>query len=126
MKPSDYTKEAGATDERDYSKIQSRMSEERNSKLLHYALGIGTEAGEIQDAVKKLVIYGKELDETNVLEEVGDSIWYMARLLALLGSSFEEVMATNNAKLKARYGDKFTEYAALNRDLDKEREILEG
>ena len=34
-------------------------------------------------------------------------------------------MDTNIAKLKARYGDKFTEQAASERDLDTEREILE-
>lgn len=126
MNPKQYMEELGATDERDYSTIQGRMGDEFNSKLLHYVLGIGTEAGEIQDAVKKAVIYGKELDQTNLVEEVGDILWYTSRLLTLLGSNFEEAMAKNNAKLKARYGDKFTEHAALNRDLNKEREILEN
>lgn len=120
-----YVEEAGATDERDYSTIQARMGDSFNSKLLHYALGMGTEAGEIQDAVKKTVIYGKPLDRANLIEELGDSFWYMARLANLLGTDFGEIMEKNNAKLKARYGGKFTEHAALNRDLNKEREILE-
>lgn len=121
-----YLKESGATDARDYSEIQNRMGDEFNAKLTHYLLGIGTEAGEIQDALKKALIYGKDLDKTNLIEEIGDLCWYMGRTLELLGSSFEEAMQRNNAKLKARYGDKFTEYAALNRNLDKERNILEG
>jgi len=120
-----YIIEASVTDENDYATISGRMLEDFNTKLLHYVLGIGTEAGEIQDAAKKSIIYGKELDKVNLVEEVGDLLWYTARLLTLLGSSFGEAMQKNNEKLKARYGDKFTEYAALNRDLGKEREILE-
>ena len=39
---------------------------------------------------------------------------------------FDDIMEKNIAKLKARYGDKFSEHRATNRDLDKEREALEG
>ncbi len=126
MNPRQYQLEAGATDERDYSAIQQRMSEEFNAKLIHYLIGVGTEAGELQDAMKKMLIYNKPLDRVNVIEEVGDVLWYLSRTLSLVGSSFEEAMERNNAKLKKRYGDKFTEYAALNRDLETERKILEG
>jgi hypothetical protein len=38
----------------------------------------------------------------------------------------EELLQTNIDKLKARYPEKFTENDALNRDLNKERNILEG
>jgi NTP pyrophosphatase (non-canonical NTP hydrolase) len=120
-----YIKETGVTDLEDYSDIRARMGDEFNARLTHYLLGVGTEAGELQDALKKHLIYGKELDRANLIEEIGDLSWYVARTLELLGSSFEEAMNKNIAKLRARYGDKFTEYAALNRDLDREREILE-
>lgn len=119
-----YQLEAGATDERDYSTIQARTGDEFNAKLLHYVLGVGTEAGELQDIVKKAVIYGKEIDRTNLVEEVGDVLWYLSRLLTVLDSTFDEAMEKNINKLKARYGDKFTEHAALNRDLDKELKAL--
>lgn len=125
MNTEEYVKSTSVTDEKSYHKIQARMSDEMNSKLIHYALGMGTEAAEIQDAVKKTTVYGKELDRTNIIEELGDSLWYIARMIELLDTSFEEVMDKNIAKLKARYGDKFTEHAALNRNLDKERKILE-
>ena len=42
------------------------------------------------------------------------------------GTSIEKARETNIAKLRARYGDKFTEFDALNRDLDVERKILES
>lgn len=38
---------------------------------------------------------------------------------------FEEILYKNIEKLKVRYPDKFTEEAALNRDLESERKTLE-
>jgi hypothetical protein len=37
----------------------------------------------------------------------------------------ESILDTNIAKLKARYGDKFSSEKAINRDLTTERTILE-
>ena len=67
-----------------------------------------------------------ELDLVNVKEEIGDLLWYIAIMLNVLDTDFETVMRTNIAKLKARYPDKFTEEKATHRDLNKERQILEG
>lgn len=98
----------------------------REAALLHYALGIVTEAGEIADALKKSLIYGKPLDRVNLIEEIGDLQWYQARMLDALGSSFEEARDRNIAKLRKRYPDGFTEEDALVRDLEAERAELEG
>ena len=96
------------------------------AQLLHAVLGLASETGEIADALKKHIIYGKALDEINILEENGDLAWYQALALRAVKKGFEEAMERNIAKLKARYGDKFTAHAALNRDLDKERAAMEG
>jgi uncharacterized protein YabN with tetrapyrrole methylase and pyrophosphatase domain len=61
----------------------------------------------------------------NLAEEMGDLFWYIAVICDALEVSFEDVMERNIAKLKARYGDKFTEHAATNRNLEEERRILE-
>lgn len=94
--------------------------------LLHAAMGIGTEAGEILDAFKRKLFYGKPLDVVNVKEEIGDIMWYVAILLRELDLDFEEILQLNIDKLRARFPDKFTEEKALNRDLDTERQILES
>ena len=95
-------------------------------ELLHHAMGMVTESGEFMDALKKTLIYGKELDKTNLREEVGDILWYVAGALRLLDTTFVAEMERNIEKLKARYGEKFDAHKALNRDLDTERKILEG
>jgi NTP pyrophosphatase (non-canonical NTP hydrolase) len=94
-------------------------------RLIHGAMGVVTESGELMDAMKKHVFYGADPDKVNLKEELGDLFWYIAVLCDALGISFEEVWETNIAKLKSRYGEKFNEDGALNRDLQKERGILE-
>jgi len=92
----------------------------------HGILGIATEAGELLDALKKAIFYGKPLDLVNIKEEIGDAMWYIALICKANGWTFEEIQQQNIAKLKARYPDKFTQDKALNRDLPKEREVLES
>ena len=113
------------TESKDFEAISSRLKDNRTLRLLHGSCGIATEAGELLDALKKHIFYGKEIDTVNVVEEVGDLMWYCAIILDELGVEFEDVMEKNINKLKARYGEKFSETSANTRNLDKERKILE-
>jgi NTP pyrophosphatase (non-canonical NTP hydrolase) len=88
-------------------------------------VGINSEAGELADALKRSVFYGKPLDKANVGEELGDLLWYVVEAAHAVGMTLSEVMEKNVAKLKVRYPTEFTETAALNRDLDAERMTLE-
>jgi NTP pyrophosphatase (non-canonical NTP hydrolase) len=126
MNPTQYLNDAEKTDHRDYGPVVERISNEEFAKLMHYSLGLATETGEIQDILKKRLAYGKPIDMTNLKEELGDLMWYIARLCKSFNFTLEEVMELNINKLKARYGDKFTEEAALNRNLVKERDVLEN
>lgn len=91
----------------------------------HAVYGLVTEAGELMDEVKRVKIYGKDLDRTNLLEEAGDCFWYLALLCDELGVSFEDVWEKNIAKLRARYPEKWTAHHALNRNHAAERAQLE-
>jgi len=92
--------------------------------LLHMAVGVAGEAGELLDAVKKHIIYRKPLDMVNMKEELGDLEFYMERIRQICKFSREEVLEANIEKLmtsdKARYKlGKYTDDAAQNR-ADKE------
>jgi len=113
------------TESKDFDVISNRLKEKRTLRLLHGSCGIATEAGELLDALKKHIFYGKELDTVNLVEEIGDLMWYSAIILDELGVEFEDVMEKNINKLRARYGEKFSETSANVRNLDKERKILE-
>jgi NTP pyrophosphatase (non-canonical NTP hydrolase) len=167
-------------------------------------LGIVGEMGELVDQIKKAYVYGKAIDQVNIIEEVGDVAYYTAGLVQcfpaladwldsdelkqsinyeklevarenitrtillnamsaanlavdltmfadndnLQDTDAEEVAKTlgtalfatavllevdlsqacevNIAKLAKRYGDKYSDYAAINRDIDAERAVLEA
>lgn len=95
-----------------------------DADMMHGVLGLSTEAGELLDAVKKVVFYGKELDLTNIKEEIGDCLFYLELLCQAVGTTIEAEKKRNMKKLKARYGEKFSKEKADKRNLDKEREVL--
>lgn len=98
---------------------------QKNVDIIHAIVGISTEAGELLDALKKTMFYGKNLDKVNLDEEIGDVLWYIAIYLNARGKSFEQVFDQNIAKLRTRYPEKFTESHALHRDVNAERATLE-
>jgi len=120
-----FIKEAIKTEAPITPELISRLTEDRTIRLLHASMGMVTEAGELLDALKKFIFYGKDLDLVNIKEEGGDSQWYFALLLDELNYSYEEIWALVIKKLQARYKGKFNEEGAVNRDLNNEREILE-
>ena len=103
-------------------------------RLIHAAMGMQTETAEFTDALKKSLFYGKILDVTNLKEELGDLLWYVAIAMDELGTDFEIEMDRVINKLKVRYpesynsesSNRFTEDAAEHRDLDAERRSLES
>lgn len=95
--------------------------------LLHMALGVGGEAGELEDAIKKHVIYNKPLDRENVVEELGDLEFYMRRIRQVVGITRQETLNHNITKLlkgkNARYKEGYSDKAAQDR-ADKKQEVV--
>ena len=92
-----------------------------NNVLMHAALGVCGEAGELADAIKKHVVYGKPLDFNNVREELGDLFFYMQALMNELGIECQEVYQQNANKLADRYKSlTYSDAAAIARE-DKKR-----
>lgn len=87
--------------------------------LLHMAVGVAGEAGELLDAVKKATIYNKPLDITNVIEELGDLEFYMQGIRTTLRVTRIDVLQQNVDKLEKRYKQAYSDYEAQAR-ADKE------
>jgi NTP pyrophosphatase (non-canonical NTP hydrolase) len=122
---SNYVEKAMRTSVANHYDIWTRLGPVSTIDLIHAAMGLATEAGEFMDTMKKHIFYGKLIDEVNLAEELSDIFWYCALACNALDVSFDDVMKINIEKLQKRYPEKFTEDAALNRDLEAEREILE-
>lgn len=97
--------------------------------MWHMASCICGEAGELFDAIKKHVIYGKDLDIENVQEEYGDLEFYMEGLRQAMQDYYGNnpllralTLELNIEKLLKRYeGMKYTDKAAQER-ADKQSE----
>ena len=83
--------------------------------LLHAALGVGSDSGELVDAVKKHLIYGKPLDKNNVIEEAGDILWFLVLTCRAIGEDLGSIAKANIEKLAKRYPEKYTDEAAIAR-----------
>ena len=87
--------------------------------LITAAIGLGSETGEFQEIVKKILFQGKKLSEENhfhMKRELGDIIWYWTNACRALNLDPNDVIAENVKKLEARYpGGKFEAYYSENR-----------
>lgn len=117
-------------------------------RVAHGTIGLSTEIGELLDAYKKHWFYKKDLDMDNVLEEIGDLIWYyellidevgqhpvmkiklqsiremMGNLLLHLEAEYDDCRNAVIRKLRVRYPNNFTEFDADNRDTKAEMEAF--
>ena len=79
------------------------------------ALGIGGEAGEVQEILKKVHGHGHIPDRAKLCKELGDVLWYVADIARRNDISLEEVAEENIKKLTGRYPDGFTVDRSVNR-----------
>ena len=88
----------------DYQALAARtLGRDRTheQQLANAALGLAGEAGEVADHIKKHLFHTFPLDQSEVVKELGDCLWYVA--------------ATNIDKLRRRYPDGFSGEASRNR-----------
>lgn len=89
-----------------------------------YCVDLIKAAGTVLDLHKKMAYYGKPMDEVKYKDAFYKVAKALKVLITLEGFNVSDIHERNIAKLKARYGEKFSEESALKRDLDKERTIL--
>ncbi len=94
-------------------------------RILHGSVGIATESCEMMEALESYFSGKKPFDIVNMKEELSDVGWYQNILFDVLNTNATASFETWYQKLKLRYGDKFTEHFANNRDLKSERKLLE-
>jgi hypothetical protein len=107
----------------DYPQLLVRNKNEDPMKLV---LKVIKNTCKLLDMMKKKIYYNKPIDD-NLFKTITHVIMldlsdYMNTYDINIQNSFD----VNIAKLKARYGEKFSSERAINRDLETERNILEG
>ena len=99
-------------DSKDIDSFIARLKELNEHEIVNVPLlataatGLGSEGGEFQEIVKKILFQGKPLNEDNIFHmkrELGDIMWYVAQACLALDVSFEEIAQMSFEKLSARY-----------------------
>ena len=93
----------------EYQKAIERFAvypRERQLTAIGYlTLGLNGEAGEVAEQVKKAIRNdGRITDErrARILDEIGDVLWYLARIADEFETSLDKVALQNVAKLEGR------------------------
>lgn len=100
--------------------IVNDLPEDKCFELLLHSVG------ELLNNTKRYIAYNAELilsKEMEIIYNIYSAINLFEKVYGLDG---DEIRKLNIHKLKVRYPDKFTEEAAVNRDTNLERSVLEG
>lgn len=106
-------------------KEQLVLPDEHLVRIMHGTIGIATESSELLEALVVYLSGKKPFDMVNCKEEMADVGWYLNVMYHATKTNANESFELWYQKLKLRYGTKFEEHAANNRNLVAERKLLE-
>ncbi len=72
-------------------------------ETMNAALGIAGEGGEVADVIKKTFFHAEKSRREELKLELGDLMYYTAKLMNLYGFTLDEILEANKAKLFERY-----------------------
>lgn len=96
----------------EYQKLareSARLDQDDVTRLTHWVLGLAGETGEVVEPIKKLIFYGTPIGRTQMVEELGDVLWYLTNIASEYGLYLDEIAEYNIQKLKKRYPEGFKE-----------------
>lgn len=110
-----------------YDQLVKRLTKDLgyDMNMIHSALGATSEAGEFADQIKAHIVYGRDLDTLNLIEEAGDAIFFLIMGMQQHGFTLQDVLRVNMAKLNARYSEGYSDASANNRKKEFEREVMQ-
>lgn len=109
-----------------FEEYQALASRTMNPELTEYerfiscTLGLVGEAGEFADLVKKQEFHDHPVDDTKLIKELGDILWYVANMCSELGCNLEYVASQNILKLKRRYPEGFSSRRSIEKNEEQE------
>lgn len=81
----------------------------RERRIMIAALGLNGEAGEVADMIEKKFGHGHTVSDDELIDEIGDVLWYLAELATALDLDLVTIAHRNYDELKARYPDGFSQ-----------------
>lgn len=103
------------TDLNDYQVKAMRTAVDKGHDLLNAALGLTGEVGEVVDIIKKHKFQGHELDREDMINELGDVLWYLTLTAEMIDVGLATVATKNIEKLLKRYPERYSDEQSRNR-----------
>jgi NTP pyrophosphatase (non-canonical NTP hydrolase) len=86
------------------------------SRMVCAALGLAGEAGEVANKVKKDQCHEHPGMEADIMEELGDVLWYAAELCSAMSINMNTVAIENLLRLAHRYPEGYDTVRSVERD----------
>ena len=87
----------------------------RKEQLSNLVFGINGEIGEVTDLLKKHLFHGHDLSMQKLIEELGDTLWYLTNIASLYNIPMTYILDENIKKLEERYPEGFSKENSINR-----------
>lgn len=103
----------------EYQRLAQRTSRRdlpADSHITNGVLGLAGEAGECADLLKKHYYQDNRPFKDQLIDELGDVLWYVAETAAGIGKTLEDIAQHNIEKLKKRYPEGFDAERSLHRE----------
>lgn len=94
--------------------------ENNRDEVLHWAVGLGEESGEVLSVIKHKYFSG-DYDIEDLVTELGDTLFHISALCTANNISLDDIAQYNLAKLRYRYPDKEFDFGR-----SKNRHQLDG
>ena len=85
-------------------------------RLRNAAYGLNGESGEFIEILKKFEFQEHPLDTDELIDELGDIIWYAALACNAMNTTMDDVMDHNVEKLLGRYPEGFSADKSVHRE----------
>ena len=98
-------------------KAKRTINKDLNGKdqTLNLLIGVNGEIGEVTDLFKKCIYHGHNLCVGELVEELGDVMWYLTNIASLYGIPMTYILDENIKKLEERYPEGFSKEKSINR-----------
>lgn len=102
-----------------YQKLSARTINQfltPQEKESHALFGMASEVGEVLGIYQKSY-QGHEIDESDVINELGDLMWFISEFCTVNDISLNDVMELNIEKLLKRYPEGFSKDRSIHREV---------
>lgn len=91
----------------EYQSLANRTLHGNEQVLTNCALGLASEAGQVLEVIRKYTFENHQMDQEELIKEMGDVLWYLSQIAEWANIPFEEVAKQNIDMLQKRYPERY-------------------